>query len=68
MTEANVGSEVRMSLDSLRMLTDQLYTVLMTLVEEESFHIFVASGQEKGWKTGGVCPKNETPLTMVRAR
>ena len=36
-TEANAATEVVMPLDTLRMLADQLYTVLMTLVEGESF-------------------------------
>ena len=43
MTEANVATEVVMPLDTLRMLADQLYTVLMTLVEGESFDILVGS-------------------------
>ena len=33
-----------MPLDTLRMLADQLYTVLMTLVERESFDILASSG------------------------
>ena len=36
-------TEVVMPLDTLRMLADQLYTVLMTLVEGESFDILVGS-------------------------
>ena len=43
-TEANAATEVVMPLDTLRMLADQLYTVLMTLVEGESFDILVGSG------------------------
>ena len=43
-TEAHAATEVVMLLDTLRMLEDQLYTVLMTLVEGESFDIFVGSG------------------------
>ena len=44
MTEAHAATEVVMPLDTLRMLADQLYTVLMTLVEGESFGILVGSG------------------------
>ena len=40
-TEANAATEVVMPLGTLRMLEDQLYTVLMTLVEGESFDILV---------------------------
>ena len=40
-TEANTATEVLMPLDTLRMLADQLYRVLMTLVEGESFDILV---------------------------
>ena len=47
-TEANAATEVLMPLDTLRMLADQLYTVLMTLVEGESFDIFVGSGLGEG--------------------
>ena len=54
-----------MPLETLRMLADQLYTVLMTLVEGESFDILVG---EKGKKLGGVCPIDGTPLTTGRAR
>ena len=48
MTEANAATEVLMPLDTLRMLADQLYTVLMTLVEGESFDILVGSGSGEG--------------------
>ena len=44
MAEANAAKEVVMPPDTLRMLADQLYTVLMTLVEGESFDILVGSG------------------------
>ena len=47
-TEAKAGAEVLMPLDTLRMLADQLYTVLMTLVEGESFDILVGSGSGEG--------------------
>ena len=40
-TEAHAATEVVVPLDTLRMLEDQLYTVLMTLVEGESFDILV---------------------------
>ena len=43
-TEANAATEVAVPLDTLRMLADQLHTVLMTLVEGESFDILVGSG------------------------
>ena len=43
MSEANTATEVVMLLDTLRMLADQLYTVLMTLVERESFDFLVGS-------------------------
>ena len=42
-TEANAATEVLLPLDTLRMLADQLHTVLMTLVEEKSFDILVGS-------------------------
>ena len=47
-TEANAATEVLMPLDTLRVLADQLYTVLMTLVEGESFDILVGSGPGEG--------------------
>ena len=53
-TEAKAATEVVMPLDTLRMLADQLYTVLMTLVDGESFDIFVGSGSGGGleaWRT-----------------
>ena len=40
-TEANAAAEVLMPVDTLRMLADHLYTVLMTFVEGESFDILV---------------------------
>ena len=46
--EANAATEVVMPPDTLRMLADQLHTVLMTLVEGESFDILVVSGSGEG--------------------
>ena len=46
--EANAATEVVMPLDTLRMLADQLYRVLMTLLEGESFDILVGSGSGEG--------------------
>ena len=46
--EANAATEVVIPPDSLRMLADQLYKVLMTLVEGESFDILVGSGSGEG--------------------
>ena len=60
-TEANTATEVVMPLDTLRMLADQLYTVLMTLVEGESFDILVGLDLEKVWKPGGVYANVGTP-------
>ena len=37
-----------MPLDTRQLLADQLYTVLMTLVEGESFDILVGSGSGEG--------------------
>ena len=69
-TEANAATEVVMPLDTLRMLPDQLYTVLMTLVEGESFDILVGSGSGAGegleaWRR---LHKRWDPLTTGRAR
>ena len=55
------ATEVVMPLDTLRMLADQLYTVLMTLVEGASFDILVGLDQEKGWKPGGVYTNDGIP-------
>ena len=69
MTEAHAATEVVMPLDTLRMLADQLYTVLMTLVEGESFrHPCGLWIRRKGWKPGGVCTNAGDPLTTGRAR
>ena len=53
-TEANAATEILMLLDTLRMLADQLYTVLMTIVE----------GLE-AWRR---LQKRWDPLTTGRAR
>ena len=63
-TEAKAATEVVLPLDTLRMLADQLYTVLMTLVDGESFDIFVGSGSG-GWRR---LHKRWDPLTTGRAR
>ena len=57
-----------MPLDTLRMLADQLYTVLMSLVEGESFDIFVGSGSGEGLEARRRLPKRWDPLTTGRAR
>ena len=68
MTEANAATEVVMPLDTLRMLADQLYTVLMTLVEGESFDILVGSGSGEGLEAWRRLHKRWDPLTTGRAR
>ena len=63
-TEANAATEVVMPLDTLRMLADQLYTVLMILVEGESETRSTSSWAldlEKVWKPGGVYTNVGTP-------
>ena len=67
-TEANAATEVVMLLDTLRMLADQLYTVLMTLVEGESFDILVGSGSGEGLEAWRRLHKRWDPLTTGRAR
>ena len=57
-----------MPLDTLRMLADQLYTVLMTLVEGESFDILVGSGSGEGLEAWRRLHKRWDPLTTGRAR
>ena len=57
-----------MPLDTLRMLADQLYTVLMTLVEGESFDIHVGSGSGEGLEAWRRLHKRWDPLTTGRAR
>ena len=47
---------------------DQLYTVLMTLVEGESFDILVGTGPEEGLKAWRRPHKRWDPLTKGRAR
>ena len=66
--EANAPTEVVMPLDTLRMVADQLYTVLMTLVEGESFDILVGSGSGEGLKAWRRLHKRWDPLTTGRAR
>ena len=67
-TEANTATEVVMPLDTLLMLADQLYTVLMTLVEGESFDILVGSGSGEGLEAWRRLHKRWDPLTTGRAR
>ena len=67
-TEANAATEVVMSLDTLRMFADQLYTVLMSLVEGESFDILVGSGSGEGLEAWRRLHKRWDPLTTGRAR
>ena len=62
-TEANAATEVAMPLDTLRMLADQLYTVLMTLVEGES-----ASGSGEGLEACRRLHPRWDPQTIGRAR
>ena len=66
--EAKAATEVVMRLDTLRMLADQLYTVLMTLVEGESFDILVGSGSGEGLEAWRRLHKRWDPLTIGRAR
>ena len=67
-TEANAATEVVMPLETLRMLADQQYTVLMTLVEGESFDILVGSGSGEGLEAWWRLHKRWDPLTTGRAR
>ena len=67
-TEANAATEVVMPLDVLRIVADQLYTVLMTLVEGESFDILVGSGSGDGLEAWRRLHKRWDPLTTGRAR
>ena len=60
--EANAATEVVMPPDTLRMLADQLYTVLMTLVEGESFDILVGSGSGEGLEAWRRLHKRWDPL------
>ena len=66
--EANAATEVVMPPDTLRMLADQLYTVLMTLVEGESFDILVGAGSGEGLEAWRRLHKRWDPLTTGRAR
>ena len=61
-------TEVVMPPDTLRMLADQLYKVLMTLVEGESFDILVGSGSGEGLEAWRRLHKRWDPLTTGRAR
>ena len=47
-TEANAATDVVVPLDTLRMLAHQLFTLLLTLVEGDSFDILAVLGLEKG--------------------
>ena len=66
--EANAATEVVMPLDTLRMLADQLHTVLMTLVGRESFDVLVGSGSGDGLEAWRRLHKRWDPLTTGRAR
>ena len=66
--EANAATEVVMPLDTLRMLADQLFSVLMTLVEGESFDILVGSGWREGLEAWRRLHKRWEPFTTGRAR
>ena len=66
MTEVDAATEVLMPLDILRLLADQLYTVLMKFVEGESFDILVASGLGEGLDAWRRLQKRWDPLTTVR--
>ena len=66
--EANAATEVVMPPDTLRMLADQLYTVLMTLVEGESFDILGGSASGEGLEAWRRLHKRWDPLTTGRAR
>ena len=50
------------------MLADQLFTVLVTLVEGESFDILVGSGSGEGLEAWRRLHKRLDPLTTGRAR
>ena len=67
-TEANAATEVVMPPGTLRILADQLYTVLMTLVEGESFDILVGSGSGESLEAWRRLHKRWDPLTTGRAR
>ena len=67
-TVANAATEVVMPLDTLRMLAYQLYTVLITLVEGESFDILVGSGSGEGLEAWRRPRKRWDALTTGRAR
>ena len=66
--EKESATEVVMPPDTLRMLADQLYIVLMTLVEGEPFDILVGSGSGEGLEAWRRLHKRWDPLTTGRAR
>ena len=66
MAEANAATQVVMPPDTLRMLADQLCTVLMTLVEGESFDILVGSGSGEGLEGWRRLHERWDPLTRAR--
>ena len=68
MTEANAATEILMPLDTLRMLADQLHTVLMTLMKGASFDIVVGSGPKEGLEAWRRLHKRWDLLTTGRAR
>ena len=67
-TEAHGATEAVMPLDTLRMLADQLYTVLMTLVEGASFDILACSGSRERLEAWRRLHKRWDPLSTGRAR
>ena len=67
-TEANAATVVVMLLDTVRMLADQMYTVLMTLVEGASLDILVGSGSGEGPEDWRRLHKCWDSLTTGRAR
>ena len=66
--EANAATKVVMPPDTLRMLADQLYTVLMTFVEGQSFDIPVGPGSGEGLEAWRRLHNRWDPLTTGRAR
>ena len=66
--EANAATEMVMPLDTLWMPSDQVYTVLMSFVERESFDILVGSGSGECLEAWRRLHKRWDPLTTGRAR
>ena len=64
--EANAATEVTMPLETLHVLADQLFTVLMTFVEGESFDTLVGSGSGEGLEAWRRLHKRWDPLTTAR--